>query len=127
MNPSRLLVLAATLLAVPAAAQPPAAPTETLSVSGTGRVELTPDRAVFSVGVQTMAPTVAAARAKAEVLTRAAGRTLGRVFSIAEGGGGRPPVPMAFELKAMSRSAEVPIETGTEEMSFSVSVSFELR
>src|SRR5438094_4012648 len=231
MNPSRLLVLAATLLAVPAAAQPPAAPTETLSVSGTGRVELTPDRAVFSVGVQTMAPTVAAAlqensarasaiiaalkrlgaadreirtsqvsiypqqeqpggrapkivgyqvsngitvvredpsavgkflqaavdagantisgvsftvsdptrgrdtalqaavadaRAKAEVLARAAGRTLGRVISIAEGGGVRPPVPMAYEMKAM-RTAEVPVEPGSEERSFTVSVVFELR
>ena len=235
MNPSRLAVLAATLLAVPAAAQAPSAlapaPAETVSVSGTGHVQLTPDRATFTVGVQTMAPTVTAAvqesnarvaaiiaalkrlgasdreirtsqvsiypqqeqpggrapkvvgyqvsnsitvtredpasvgkflqaavdagantvsgvsftvsdpargrdvalqaafadaRAKAEVLARAAGRTLGRAIAIAEGGGVRP-VPMAFEMKAMSRSAEVPIEPGTEEMSFMVSVVFELR
>jgi len=238
MNPSRLAVLAATLLAVPAAAQAPSAlapapaAAETVSVSGTGHVQLTPDRATFTVGVQTMAPTVTAAvqesnarvaaiiaalkrlgasdreirtsqvsiypqqeqpggrapkvvgyqvsnsitvtredpasvgkflqaavdagantvsgvsftvsdpargrdvalqaafadaRAKAEVLARAAGRTLGRAIAIAEGGGVRPPVPMAFEMKAMSRSAEVPIEPGTEEMSFMVSVVFELR
>jgi len=233
MSPSRYAVLAATLLAVPAAAQAPPAPAaETVTVSGTGRVELTPDRATFSVGAQTTAPAVAAAvqennarvaaivaalkrlgatdrqlrttqvsiypqqevgngrtpkvvgyqvsnnvtvtvddpaaagkflqaavdagansvsglsftvsdpargrdaalqaayadaRAKAEVLARAAGRTLGRAVTIAEGGGIRPPIPYAFEAKAMSRSADVPIEVGTEEVSFTVSVVFELR
>ena len=237
MNPSRLAVLAASLLAVPAAAQAPvaAAPAsavpETVSVSGTGRVELAPDRATFTVGVQTTAATVAAAlqensahaaaiiaalkrlgaadrdirtsqvsiypqqepqgrgpkvvgyqvsnsitvsredpasvgkflqaavdagantvsgvsfsvsdpargrdaalqsamadaRAKAEVLARAAGRALGHVIAIAEGGGVRPPAPMAFEMKAMRQAAEVPIEPGTEEESFTVAVVFELR
>ena len=234
MNPSRLAVLAVTLLAVPAAAQAPAAPgaADTVSVNGTGRVELTPDRAVFTVGVQTMAPSVAAAaqennarasaiitalkrlgaadrqirtsqvsiypqqeqqggrapkivgyqvsnsitvthedpaavgkllqaavdagansvsgvgftvsdpargrdgalqaafgdaRAKAEVLARAAGRTVGRALSIVEGGAVRPPVPMQYEMKTMSRSADVPVEPGTEEVSFTVSVVFELR
>jgi len=234
MSPSRYAVLAATLLAVPAAAQAPPAPAaaETVTVSGTGRVELTPDRATFSVGAQTTAPAVAAAvqennarvaaivaalkrlgatdrqlrttqmsiypqqevgsgrtpkvvgyqvsnnvtvtvedpaaagkflqaavdagansvsglsfsvsdpargrdaalqaayadaRAKAEVLARAAGRTLGRAVTIAEGGGVRPPIPYAFEAKTMSRSAEVPIEVGTEEVGFTVSVVFELR
>jgi uncharacterized protein YggE len=234
MNPSRYAVLAATLLAGPAAAQAPPAPAtaEVVTVSGTGRVELTPDRATFSVGAQTSAPAVAAAvqennarvaaivaalkrlgatdrqirttqvsiypqqevgngrtpkvvgyqvsnsvtvtledpatagkflqaavdagansvsglsftvsdpargrdaalqaayaeaRAKAEVLARAAGRSLGRAITIAEGGGGRPPIPYAFEAKAMSRSADVPIEVGTEEVGFTVSVVFELR
>jgi len=234
MNPSRLAVLAVTLLAVPAAAQAPAAPgaADTVSVNGTGRVELTPDRAVFTVGVQTMAPSVAAAaqennarasaiitalkrlgaadrqirtsqvsiypqqeqqggrapkivgyqvsnsitvthedpaavgkllqaavdagansvsgvgftvsdpargrdgalqaafgdaRAKAEVLARAAGRTVGRALSIVEGGAVRPPVPMQYEMKTMSRSADMPVEPGTEEVRFTVSVVFELR
>jgi uncharacterized protein YggE len=233
MNPSRLAVLAVTLLAVPAAAQSPAAPAagETVSVNGTGRVELTPDRAVFTVGVQTMAPSVAAAaqennarasaiitalkrlgaadrqirtsqvsiypqqeqqggrapkivgyqvsnsitvthedpaavgkllqaavdagansvsgvgftvsdpargrdgalqaafgdaRAKAEVLARAAGRTVGRALSIVEGGAVRPPVPMLYAEKMAVRSAEIPVESGTEEASFTVSVVFEL-
>jgi uncharacterized protein len=233
MNPSRLAVLAAALLAVPAAAQAPPAPAaaETVSVTGTGRVELTPDRATFTVGAQTTAPTVSAAvqennarvaaivaalkrlgatdreirtsqvsiypqqevsggrapkvvgyqvsnsvtvvrddppsvgkllqaavdagansvsglsftvsdptrgrdaalqsaygdaRAKAEVLARAAGRTLGRAITIAEGGGVRPPVPVAYAA-TMARTAEVPIEAGTEEVSFTVSVVFELR
>jgi uncharacterized protein len=235
MSPSRLAIVAATLLAVPAAAQAPPAPAaalpETVSVSGSGRVERAPDRATFTVGVQTMAPTVAGAlqensarvaaliaalkrlgaadreirtsqvsiypqqeqqgrvpkvvgyqvsnsitvsredpaavgkflqaavdagantvsgvsfsvsdpargrdaalqsamgdaRAKAEVLARAAGRALGRAIAIAEGAGVRPPVPFAFEAKAMRQSAEVPIEAGTEEASFTVSVVFELR
>jgi uncharacterized protein len=233
MNPSRLAVLATMLLAVPAAAQaPPAlAAAETLSLSGTGRVELAPDRAVFTVGVQTTAPTVATAlqenntrvstivaalkrlgadreirtshvsiypqqeqqggrapkivgyqvsnnitvtrddpasvgkflqaavdagansvsgvsftvsdptrgrdvalqaafadaRAKAEVLARAAGRAVGRALTIAEGSMARPPVPVPYEMRAMRGSADIPIESGTEEVSFSVSVVFELR
>ena len=238
MNPSRLAVVAAALLAVPAAAQAPtalapaSAPADTVSINGTGRVELTPDRAVFTVGVQTMAPSVAAAaqennarasaiitalkrlgaadrqirtsqvsiypqqeqqggrapkivgyqvsnsitvthedpaavgkllqaavdagansvsgvgftvsdpargrdgalqaafgdaRAKAEVLARAAGRTVGRALSIVEGGAVRPPVPMQYEMKTMSRSADMPVEPGTEEVRFTVSVVFELR
>jgi hypothetical protein len=234
MNPSRFAVLAATLLAIPAAAPAPAVPAaiETVSVNGTGRVELTPDRAVFTVGVQTMAPSVAAAaqensarasaiiaalkrlgaadrqirtsqvsiypqqeqqdgrapkivgyqvsnsitvthedpaavgkllqaavdagansvsgvgftvsdpargrdgalqaafadaRAKADVLARAAGRTVGRALTIVEGGAVRPPIPMQYEMKTMSRSADIPVEPGTEEISFTVSVVFELR
>ena len=234
MNANRLAVLA-TLLAVPAFAQAPAAretAAETVSVGGTGRVDLTPDRAVFTVGVQTMAPTVAAAlqdnsarasaiiaalkrlgatdreirtsqvsiypqhdaqggrtpkitgyqvsntvavtrddpasvgkflqaavdagansvsgveftvsdpargrdtalqaafadaRAKAEILAKAAGRTVGRALSIVEGAGARPPVPMQYAFKAEARTADIPVEPGSEEASFSVSVVFELR
>ena len=45
---------------------PPPVPREpamvrTISVTGVGKVNLTPDRASFTAGVQTMAPTVAAA------------------------------------------------------------------
>jgi len=238
MNPSRLAILATSLLAVPAAAQSPptrdpAAALETVSVNGTGRVELTPDRAVFNVGVQTVAPTVAAAlqennarvsaliaalkrlgaadrdirtsqmsiypqqdhqagsrlpritgyqvsnsvtvtrddpaavgkllqaavdagansvsgvsftvsdpargreaalqgavadaRAKAEALARAAGRTIGRALAIAEGGFTRPPVPMPYAMKMEAQVSEVPIAAGTEEVTFTVSMVFELR
>ena len=67
------------------------------------------------------------ARAKADVLARAAGRTVGRALTIVEGGGVRPPVPMQYEMKAMSRSADMPVEPGAEELSFTVSVVFELR
>jgi uncharacterized protein len=61
---SALLVMA--LCAVPAAAQvsPPreaAAYRETVSVTGTGRTSVAPDRVSFTVGVQTVADTVEAA------------------------------------------------------------------
>jgi len=237
MNHRLVAVLVTTLLAVPAAAQAPTAREpgglETVSVSGTGRAELTPDRAVFTVGVQTVAPTVAAAlqdnnarvaaiiaalkrlgaadreirtsqmsiypqqdhqpparlpritgyqvsnsvtvsrddpstvgkllqaavdagansvsgvsfvvsdpargrdaalqaafadaRAKAEVLARASGRALGRTIAIAEGGGVRPPMPMPYAMKMEAQASEVPIMTGTEEVTFTVSVVFELK
>lgn len=206
---------------------------ETVSVSGVGRITLTPDRAVFSVGVQSMAPTVAAAvqennarvaailaalrqlgatdreirtsnvsiypqqdhqdgrrprivgyqvsntitvtrtnpaevgrflqaavdagantvsgvsftvsdpargrepalqaafadaRAKAEVLARAAGRAVGRALSITEGTAVMPPpYPMARAAMMESRQADMPIESGAEELAFTVSVIFELR
>jgi hypothetical protein len=236
MNPSLVAVLVTTLLAAPAAAQAPTprepGGPETVSVSGTGRAELTPDRAAFTVGVQTVAPTVAAAlqennarvaaivaalkrlgaadreirtlqmsiypqqdqqpgrlpritgyqvsnsvtvtredpsavgkllqaavdagansvsgvsfvvsdpargrdaalqaafadaRAKAEVLARASGHALGRTIAIAEGGGVRPPVPMPYAMRMEAQASEVPIMTGTEEISFTVSVVFELK
>ena len=227
------------LLAVPAAAQTPpppvpreAAPTETISVSGVGRTTLAPDRASFTVGVQSMATTVPAAvqdnnarvaaivaamrklgatdreirtsqisiypqqdhqpgraprivgyqvsnnvtvtrgdpteigrylqaavdagantvsgvnfsvsdpargrdgalqaafadaRAKAEILARAAGRTLGRALAITEGTAVTPaPYPMA-RAQMMEAKMDVPVEPGAEELSFSVSVVFELR
>lgn len=68
------------------------------------------------------------ARAKAEVLAKAAGRTAGRALAIVEGeGGARPPIPMprAYVAKAMVASA--PVEAGAEEMTFTVSVVFELK
>jgi hypothetical protein len=236
MSHRLVAVLLTTLLAATAAAQAPAprepAGPETVSVGGTGRAELTPDRAVFTVGVQTVAPTVAAAlqennarvaaiiaalkrlgaadreirtsqmsiypqqdhqagrlpritgyqvsnsvtvtrddpstvgkllqaavdagansvsgvsfvvsdpargrdaalqaafadaRAKAEVLARASGRALGRTIAIAEGGGVRPPVPMPYAMRMEAQASEVPIMTGTEEVTFTVSVVFELK
>ncbi|HEX9981655.1 MAG TPA: SIMPL domain-containing protein [Thermoanaerobaculia bacterium] len=64
--PTLALTLATTAaLAQSAAAQSPAprdvAMPETISVTGSGRTSLTPDRFSFSVGVQTIAPTVEAA------------------------------------------------------------------
>jgi len=233
---NRAALLLAALVAVPAAAQAPSAREgtgpETVSVTGTGRVELVPDRASFTVGVQTAAPTVASAlqennarasaiiaalkrlgatdreirtsqvsiypqqavepgqpprisgytvtnsitvtrddlatvgrllqaavdagansiagvgftisdpargrdaalqaafadaRAKAEVLARAAGRTRGRAITIVEGGGARPPLPMPYAMKMEAQAAEVPVMSGTEEISSTVSVIFELK
>lgn len=67
------------------------------------------------------------ARAKALVLSQAAGRSLGRALVIAEGG--PPPLPpiiqrsMAMEADT---SKQVPIEQGSEELSFTITVTFEL-
>src|SRR5437764_13222582 len=63
MKSSRLLTILAMLAAPLAARQssgPPrdAAPLDTVSVTGTGRVRTQPDRFSFTVGVQTQSPTV---------------------------------------------------------------------
>jgi uncharacterized protein YggE len=212
-----------------------AATAETVSVTGTGRVTLTPDRASFTVGVQTVAPSLAAAtqenaarmtavvaalrkagasdrelrttglsiypqqsaepgkqaritgyqvsnnvtvtrddvatiatlleaavqasantvsgvsfsvsdsargrdtglqaafaeaKAKADVLARAAGRTVGRALAITEGGAAMPPGPMPMYRRAeMAQAASfaAPVESGAEEIAFTVSVVFELQ
>jgi uncharacterized protein YggE len=68
------------------------------------------------------------ARAKAEVLARAAGRTVGRAVSITEGGAvSPPPIPMQRMAVAMEARADMPVEAGAEELTFTVSVIFELR
>ncbi|HEY7412587.1 MAG TPA: SIMPL domain-containing protein [Vicinamibacteria bacterium] len=66
------------------------------------------------------------ARAKAQVLAQAAGRTLGRALSITEGTAMAPPRPM-MRTMAMEAAPDVPIEAGTEELRYTVSVTFELR
>jgi uncharacterized protein len=65
------------------------------------------------------------ARAKAEVLAKAAGRAAGRALAITEGGAAAPPVPMYRRAEAMSMAA--PVESGAEELTFTVSVIFELQ
>jgi uncharacterized protein YggE len=69
------------------------------------------------------------ARAKGLVLAQAAGRQLGSTLRIAEGPEeGAPPQPYA---RAMALGAEavsdVPLAAGTQEIVYSVSVTFELR
>lgn len=69
------------------------------------------------------------ARAKASLLAQAAGRTLGAALTIVEGGqAAAPPYPMpramAMEAKAVS---DVPVEAGTQESSYSITVTFQLR
>jgi uncharacterized protein len=66
------------------------------------------------------------ARAKAEVLARAAGRTAGRALAIMEGEGTPPPMPMFRRGAELSMQASTPVESGTEEVTFTVSVVFEL-
>jgi len=71
------------------------------------------------------------ARAKAETLARAAGRTVGRAVAITEGGA--PPVvgPPMYARAAMAESkmmdSSVPVEQGQHELTFTVSVVFEMR
>lgn len=70
------------------------------------------------------------ARAKASHLAQAAGRTLGRAIVISEGVQHMtPPQPMMRSAMAMEArvAQDVPVEAGTEELSFTVSVTFELR
>ncbi len=71
------------------------------------------------------------ARAKAETLASAAGRTLGRAVAITEGSGQAPIYPpQPYAAKAMmaeARDASVPVEQGQQELAFTVSVVFEMR
>jgi uncharacterized protein len=68
------------------------------------------------------------ARSKASLLAQAAGRTLGRAMSISEGLAAPPPVPRAMAMRAdVAAVSEVPIEAGTQESVYTVSVIFELR
>ena len=70
------------------------------------------------------------AKAKAALLAKAAGRTLGRAIVISEGVQQTPPQPMMRAMQMEARAAavaDVPVEAGTEELSFTVSVTFELR
>jgi uncharacterized protein YggE len=230
-----ILAAASVALAQPATMAPrEAAPPETVSVTGMGRVTLVPDRFTFNVGVQTNAPTVDAAvnennervarviaalkaagakpeeiqtsgfsiypqqdyqqgqpprllgyqvnnsvtvrkkeiasaskllqiaigagvntasglnfevsdatrgreqglkaafddaRAKATLLAQAAGRTLGRATIIAEGEMAPAPRPMPRGVMAMKAESvsDVPVEAGTQDVNFTVSVVFELK
>ena len=68
------------------------------------------------------------AKAKADVLAKAAGRSIGRALAITEGGAAQQmPVPMMRMRAEMAQMASVPVESGTEEITFTVSVMFELQ
>jgi uncharacterized protein len=70
------------------------------------------------------------ARAKATLLAQAAGRTLGRAMTITEGGFQHPtppPMPMMMRAEAGQAVSDVPVESGTQESVYNVSVVFELR
>ena len=70
------------------------------------------------------------ARAKATLLAQAAGRTLGPAIAITEGAASNPqPRPMAMGSRVMAAqvATEVPVESGSEELAFTVSVVFALK
>ena len=70
------------------------------------------------------------ARAKANLLAQAAGRTLGRAMMITEGTEAVPP-PRGMAMGVMAAKAEavsqVPVESGTRELAYTISVVFEMR
>jgi uncharacterized protein YggE len=68
---------------------------------------------------------VADARAKAAVLAKAAGVTLGEVLQLGEGG--RVPVPVMDGFVATRASREVPIATGQLEIAATVDVTYGIR
>jgi uncharacterized protein len=69
------------------------------------------------------------ARAKALLLAQAAGRTLGPVLAISEGAPAQMPQPYAMQraMAMEARAADVPVEAGSQDVSFTVSVTFALR
>ena len=73
---------------------------------------------------QALAAAVSDARARAETLAMAAGRSLGAIRAISEAGA--EPVPYA-ERGALAADAATPIVPGKQETTATVSVTFELR
>jgi uncharacterized protein YggE len=72
------------------------------------------------------------AKAKATLLASAAGRTLGRALTISEGLEAAPPRPYPMPQMAMMKAgtaevSEVPVEAGSQDVTFNVTVVFELR
>jgi len=70
------------------------------------------------------------ARSKAALLASAAGRTLGRAIAITEGTAAEMPRPMmarGMVAQAAKIESDVPVESGVQELTFTVSVVFELR
>lgn len=68
---------------------------------------------------------VAEARARAELLTTAAGVGLGRIVSISEGGGYAPPAPM-YRMEAAMADAPVPVEGGEVGVTANVTITWEI-
>lgn len=73
---------------------------------------------------QALAKAVGEARARAEVLAKAAGRSLGELTTIVEGGA--QPVPYYAERAALD-AASTPIVPGQQETTATISVTFALR
>lgn len=70
------------------------------------------------------------ARAKAALLAQAAGRSLGHALRISEGGEAPPVPPRPVYAMAGVRAESVsapPVESGTRELTYTVSVVFEMR
>lgn len=70
---------------------------------------------------------VADARARAELYAEAAGVSLGKVIQISESTAVMPPVPMYRREAAMAADSSVPIAAGTQMVSATVSITFEIQ
>jgi hypothetical protein len=75
---------------------------------------------------QALAKAVDDARLNAEVLAKAAGRSLGTITAIVEGGGASQPIPLYREA-AQATDSSTPIVPGERATSATVSVTFSLR
>jgi uncharacterized protein YggE len=73
---------------------------------------------------EALAAAVGDARSRAEALAKAAGRSLGAIRTISEGGA--EPLPYA-ERGTLASDASTPVVPGKQETSATVSVTFELR
>ena len=67
------------------------------------------------------------AKAKAEQYARAAGRSLGEVMSITEDVSTPSPIPVPYAAMDSAKSASVPIQPGSQDVSVSVTVVFTMR
>ena len=72
---------------------------------------------------------VANGRARAELYARALGMRVVRLLSVSEGGSVHvpPPMPYARDVAMAASSAKTEIDPGTQDLSVSVAMSFELR
>jgi uncharacterized protein YggE len=71
---------------------------------------------------------MADARARATTIARAAGSRVGDVVAVVEGAPLSPPMPFpAARMALKAESSSTPVESGTQEISVSVSVTFELK
>ena len=73
---------------------------------------------------QALAKAVAEARARAEVLAKAAGRSLGEITTIVEGGASPEPL---YREAALDAAQSTPVVPGEQETAASISVTFSLR
>jgi uncharacterized protein YggE len=73
---------------------------------------------------QALAEAVEQARERAQVLAKAAGRSVGEISAIVEGSG---PSPLPYAERAAMDAASTPIVPGEQETSATVTVTFDLR
>ena len=66
------------------------------------------------------------ARQRAELYAKAAGLRVSRIVRISEAGSAQPPSPRPFVMAAARKEADTPVASGEEDLSATLSVTFEL-